>query len=89
MCYSRIKKKNNDNSNNKLTKGKGGESTTKVMFHEELCSVAVYREAEEEACAAPIGERYCVCRLPRGRMKITLWTLIIGLLSPRRCKIVS
>lgn len=30
MCYSRIKKKNNDNSNNKLTKGKGGESTTKV-----------------------------------------------------------
>lgn len=56
----RNKKKNNDNSNNKLTKGKSDESTTKVMFHEELCLVAVYREAEEEACAVPIGERCCL-----------------------------
>lgn len=40
----------NDSNNSKLTKRKkSDESTTKAMFHEESYSVAVYREAEEEA----------------------------------------
>lgn len=66
----------------------GRESVRKIIIDEqrESATIAVVSRGEAEENNQPGRTRFS---LFFGKIEETLWTPVIGLLAPRRCKIVS